>query len=83
MFLNGGSGGRELYYYDNAGSRYMAVTYDTWDVANPPANPVPDRIRVWLGGAEIWYERDPYGSSSFVAKYPPVERHLSPELGLC
>lgn len=47
--LNNGTGGRELYYYDNGGQRYMAVTF-----ANA-TDRFPERIRVWIGGAEIWY----------------------------
>lgn len=58
VLLENGTGGRELYYYDSAGQRYMAVTFNTWDIANPPSNPIPDRIRVWMGGAEIWYSPD-------------------------
>ena len=49
VLLDGGAGGRELYYYDHAGSRYMAVTYSAG------TDVVPERIRVWVGGAEVWY----------------------------
>ena len=45
VLLNNGSGGRELYYCDSAGQRYMAAT-----------DKFPERIRVWMGGAEIWYK---------------------------
>lgn len=47
--LNNGTGGRELYYYDSAGRRYMAVTYAA------ATDSIPERIRVWVGGAELWY----------------------------
>ncbi len=47
--LDDGSNGRELYYYDHAGQRYMAVTFDNDSAI------VPSRVRVWMGAAEIWY----------------------------
>lgn len=49
VLLDNGTGGRELYYYDGAGMRYMAVTFAS------AQDTVPSRIRVWNGGAEIWY----------------------------
>lgn len=64
VLLDNGTGGRELYYYDKAGSRYMAITYNSWDVANPPADPVPDRIRLWFGGAEMWFTPEPFSNAS-------------------
>lgn len=48
--FNKGADGRELYYYDSAGQRYMAVTYTNADDA------IPERIRIWMGGAELWYQ---------------------------
>lgn len=45
-------GARELYYYDSLGARYMAVTF------KDAKREVPIRIRLWLGGAEIWFEPD-------------------------
>ena len=50
VLLNNGSGGRELYYYDSAGQRYMAATYKRG------TDTFPERLRVWMGGAEIWYK---------------------------
>ncbi len=44
-----GDEGRELYYYDSVGTRYMAVTYDNMGSVEP------SRIRVWNGGVETWY----------------------------
>ncbi len=42
--------GNEVYYYDHAGQRYAAWR-SAW-------NGEPERLRVWLGGSEIWLNKN-------------------------
>ena len=46
--VNLSGGGRVLYYYDEGGSRYMAVLFDGAGSL--------ERVRVWNGGVETWYD---------------------------
>lgn len=46
--VNLSGGGRELYYYDEGGSRYMAVLFDGAGTL--------ERARVWNGGVETWFD---------------------------
>lgn len=49
---------RELYYYDSTGARYMAVTYEQ------SMDSVPSRIRLWVGGMELWYSPQAPGNGN-------------------
>ncbi len=60
------SGGDELYYYDDAGSRYLAVE-------RTPAGSVV-RSRVWFGGTEYWYD----GTGSATKRMSNISLGASP-----